>query len=116
MNIRTFLVMAAILILTACVSEKDQYVREHQRFAEKFLLEHETYTVTDWEAAEVSYSKLRDQYAIHMIDMSIEERQAIDALNSKIDAIIVRRNIDNAATRLESLINEGIGVIDELIR
>ena len=116
MKTRVILLAMLSLMMMSCLSEKDKYIREHQRFAEQFLEQNETYTATDWDAAETRYMQLRGQYANHMSDMTQEERQSIDSLNSKIDAVFFRHGIDNAATRLESLINEGIGVLDELLK
>lgn len=116
MKHRLILLACLSLMLVSCMSDKDKYIREHQRFTEQFLEQNETYTATDWDAAETRYLQLREQYATIMTDMSQEERQVIDAQNSKIDAVFVRHGIDNAATQFESLINEGIGVLDELFK
>lgn len=116
MKIRIILLAILSLVMASCVSEKERYIRDHQRFTEQFLQQNQTYTATDWDAAETRYQQLRDQYAILMTDMSSEERKSIDSCNSKIDAAFVRHNIDNAATQFESLINEGIGVLDELLK
>ncbi|MGN1248306.1 MAG: hypothetical protein ACI4UO_06930 [Paludibacteraceae bacterium] len=98
------------------MSEKDKYIREYLHFAEQFFEQNETYTASDWDAAQLRYSQLRDQYATHMVDMSREERQTIDAINSKIDAVFVRYELNNAATQLESIINEGKGLLEELLK
>ena len=116
MKLRIILFALLAVVLTSCMSEKDKYVREHQRFASQFLEQNETYTATDWEAAATRYAQLRDQYSVHMIDMSQEERQAIDAMNSKIDAAFVRHEFGNAASQFESLINEGKGLLEELLK
>lgn len=116
MKFRLILLACMSLMLVSCMSNKDKYIREHQRFTEQFLEQNEAYTATDWDAAETRYLQLREQYATLMTDMSQEERQAIDARNSKIDAVFVRHGIDNAATQFESLINEGIGVLNELFK
>lgn len=116
MRIRVILLALLSLIMISCMSEKDKYIHAHQRFAEQFLEQNETYTATDWEAAETRYLQLREQYATHMSDMSQEERRSIDELNSKVDAVFIRHGFDNAATRIESLFNEGVGVLDELLK
>lgn len=116
MKLRIFFLVLVSLVMVSCMSDKDKYVRDHQHFTEQFLEQNETYTATDWEAAETRYLQLREQYATLMTDMSAEERKSIDECNSKIDAVFVRHGIDNAATQFESLINEGIGVLNELFK
>lgn len=116
MKLRIFLLVLVSLVMVSCMSDKDKYVRDHQHFTEQFLEQNETYTATDWEAAETRYLQLREQYATLMTDMSAEERKSIDECNSKIDAVFVRHGIDTAATQFESLINEGIGVLNELFK
>lgn len=116
MKLRLILLACMSLILVSCMSDKDKYIREHQRFTEQFLEQYETYTASDWDAAKTRYLQLRKQYPSIMTDMSLEERRTIDARNSKIDAVFVRHGIDNAASQLESLINEGKGVLDELFK
>ena len=116
MKFRLILLACMSLMLVSCMSDKDKYIREHQRFTEQFLEQYETYTATDWDAAETRYLQLREQYTSIMTDMTQEERQTIDAQNSKIDAVFVKHGIDNAATQFESLINEGIGVLNELFK
>lgn len=114
MKARIILLAMLSLVIVSCMSEKDKYIREHQRFAEQFLEQNDTYTATDWDAAQTHYAQLRSEYATHITDMSQAERQSIDSINSRIDAAFIRHGVDNAATQFESLINEGIGILDEL--
>ena len=116
MKARVLFLTLISLLMMSCMSEKDKYIHEHQRFAEQFLEKNETYTATDWDAAQTRYMQLREQYADYMSDMTQEERQSVDELNSKIDAVFIRHGFNNAASQFESLIHEGIGVIDELLK
>jgi outer membrane protein assembly factor BamD (BamD/ComL family) len=116
MKARVILLAILSLLMMSCMSEKDKYIREHQRFAEQFMEKNETYTATDWDAAKARYMQLREQYADHIDDMSEEERLSVDELNSKMDVVFLRHDFNNAASQFKSLINEGIGVLDELFK
>lgn len=111
-----FIALCASLVFTSCLSEKDKYLRDYKSFATNLLEQSDTYTATDWEAAQKRYAELRDDYSKHMSDMTQEERQTIDELNGKINAAIIKQGFSGAASQIESLFNEAATTLEELLK
>lgn len=110
-----FLGFAICMNLVSCQTPSQKFLNEYRVFAENFILSHESYTATDWEVAAAEYSSLRDQYGLYRMDLTLEERSYIDAINAKINAAFIRHKGTNAASEIESLFKETIGTINELL-
>jgi len=107
---------AALLGFSSCISTNKHYVHDYQIYANDFLSNYPTYTVTDWDAAKQKYNCMREQYTHYLSDFSPEERQTIDSLNSQINAVFIKYETANTINQIESLFNETIGTINELLK
>lgn len=104
------------LALTACKSEKDKYLERYERIAVNIIKNHSTFYAEEWQMAEGSYELLRTEYEQYSLDMTSEEIYYIDNLNTKINAIIIKKTAVSTVDQVRSSVNEIIGTIEELLK
>lgn len=104
------------MIFTACKSEKDKYLERYERIAVNIIDNHPTFTSEEWQMAESSYELLRTEYTQFSLDMTPEERYHVDELNTKINAIMIKKTAATTVDQVKSGINEIIGTIEELLK
>lgn len=111
-----FIMAVVVLLSVSCASEKDKYVDRYTRFAANVLNNSSTFTSLDWEATIVQYEELRNEYRYHSSEMTLEERQRIDELNTKINARIIEQSTNDAIDTFKGVVDEIIGTINELAK
>ena len=104
------------MLFTACKSEKDKYLEKYERIAVNIIENHPTFTSEEWQMAESLYESLRAEYTQFSLDMTSEERYHIDELNTKLNAIMIKRTASTAMDQVKSGINEILGTIEELLK
>lgn len=104
------------LIFTACKSEKEKYLEKYERVAVNIIENHSTFTSEEWQMAESSYELLRTEYTQFSLDMTPEERYHVDDLNTKINAIMIKKTAAFTVDQVKSSVNEIIGTIEELLK
>ncbi len=115
MKTRIIIIMFAVA-LAACTSKKDKFMNEYKTFATDFLEEYDDYTDTDWDAAEMRYKELREQYADYMTELTQTERRQIDEWNNKINAAFIEEKAEDAASSLQNVLKEAIGTLKEFLQ
>lgn len=110
------IIFVLLCTFISCKTPEQKYLDDYAHFAESFLANYDNYTATDWETATHTYAQYRESYAVYMSDLSVQQRQQIDQYNSKINAIIIRHAAEDATNQIESIFNEAIGTLNELLK
>lgn len=110
-----FLIPLMLICIVSCKSEKDKYLDSYETFVNQIVKQCDTFTATDWEAYEKKYAELRDKYATYVTDMTLEERQRIDSLNSKVNAKLIEYKAKDVMQSVGGTVKEFIGTMEELL-
>ena len=111
-----FLILIVLALGTiSCKSEKDKYLDSYETFVDQIVEQCDTFTATDWEAYEKKYTELRDKYSLYVTDMTLEERQRIDSLNSKVNAKLIEYKAKDVMQSVGGTVKEIIGTMEELL-
>lgn len=110
------LLTLAMLISTTFGIKTSYFVLKYENFADHVIEKHETFDKDQWTKVLTKYNDLRSEYKELSDDMSKEEKQKIDNLNYKINAIIIRNKASMAFDEVEGLINEVTGTLKELFK
>lgn len=115
MKPKFLILLMLILGIVSCKSEKDKYLDSYETFVNQIVKQCDTFTATDWEAYEKKYAELRDKYATYVTDMTLEERQRIDSLNSKVNAKLIEYKAKDIMQGVGGTVKEIIGTMEELL-
>ena len=119
MNLRNtkYTVLTLIMFtLLSCTSDNDKYLNRYNRFASFIIENNETFTSLDWEAAVTEYEELRSEYRLYAQKLSIEDRQRIENINTKINALIIEHVATDAIDTFGGVMREILDTINELVQ
>ena len=115
MKTKFVIILMLILGVVSCKSEKDKYLDSYETFVNQIVKQCDTFTATDWEAYEKKYAELRDKYSMYVTDMTLEERQRIDSLNSKVNAKLIEYKAKDVIEGVGGTVKEILGTMEELL-
>lgn len=108
--------LTAILLLSSMLGIKSSlFVVKYERFAERAIENYQSFDEQEWTTFTTEYQQMRTQYKELAADMSAEQREKIDSLNYKLNAIIIRGKASKALGTVGEIVNEAAGTLKELL-
>ena len=111
-----FFILVALTTFISCQSEQQKFVNRYQKFTTELTAKHSQLTPAEWDSIRVQYKILRKDAELQKPTLTPTEQAQIDSCNHKINALIIRKEIDGVVGEVESIINEVSGTIKELIK
>lgn len=94
----------------------EYFLLRYKIFAERVIENHESYDEEDWKKTKSKYKEYREEYAEVSADMSEEDRNQVDSLNYKLNALIIRNTTKKVTDAVGSAVNEAVGTVKELFK
>lgn len=108
--------LIALTTLISCESETQKFVHRYKRFTANLTANHSTLTPAEWDSTRMQYKILRNEAELHKPTLTPAEQAQIDSCNHKINALIIRKEVNGVVGEVESIINELVGTINELTK
>ena len=115
MSMKLFLLIA-LTTLISCESESQKFVHRYKKFTTNLTTNHSTLTPAEWDSTRVQYKVLRKEAELYKPNLTQAEQIQIDSCNYKINALIIRNEVNGVVGEVENIINELSGTIKELLR
>ena len=110
-----FFILVALTALLSCQSEQQKFVNRYQRFTTELAAKQSQLTPAEWDSIRMQYKILRKDAELQKPTLSSTERAQIDSCNHKINALIIRKEVNGVVGEVESIINEVSGTLKELL-
>ena len=108
--------LVALTTFISCQSEQQKFVNRYQRFTTELTAKQSQLTPAEWDSIRMQYKILRKDAELHKPTLTPIEQAQIDSCNHKINALIIRKEVNGVVGEVESIINELVGTINELTK
>ena len=113
---KSILITVALLVAMVAGIRSEYFLLRYTIFAERVIENHESYDEEDWKQTIEKYGKYREEYQEVAADMSEEDRDKVDSLNYKLNALITRNKTKKVTDAVGSAVNEAVGTVKELLK
>ena len=103
-----------LLISTLFGIKESQFVSRFERFAENMVEKHEKFTEEEWESNIAKYREFRLNYKEIMNELSEEQRNRVEGLMHKVNAVIIHNKAAGIFGSVEDIVKEAAGTLREL--
>ena len=110
------LLALTLLCSTAFGIKSNLFTVKFEYFAEKFIEKYETFNEEQWEENIEKYLEYRIEYKEIADQLSESDRNKIDQLNHKVNAIIIKNKASKVFGKIGDIVNEATGTVKELIK
>ena len=109
-------ILVALTALLSCQSEQQKFVNRYKKFTTELTARQSQFTPSEWDSIRMQYKILRKDAELQKPTLTPTEQAQIDSCNHKINALIIRKEVNGVLGEVESIINEFVGTINELTK